>query len=124
MLILTIRTDKPEAEIALYEGTHRLSRESWQAHRELSQTIHTKIEELLKARHKGWNDVEAIVCFKGPGIGLTVGNTLAYSLSLPIVSASGKEWASEGISRIQNGEDEKVAVPEYGAEAHITTPRK
>ena len=80
MLILTIRTDKPEAEIGLFEDNKQLAYEMWQAHRELSDTIHKKIEKLLKSQKKDWQNIDGIVCFKGPGsftglrIGLTVGN--------------------------------------------------
>ncbi len=47
MIILTIRTDKPEAEIGLYDGEQQLAYEMWSAHRQLAETIHTKIKELL-----------------------------------------------------------------------------
>ncbi|HSX43847.1 MAG TPA: tRNA (adenosine(37)-N6)-threonylcarbamoyltransferase complex dimerization subunit type 1 TsaB [Candidatus Saccharimonadales bacterium] len=130
MLILTIRTDKPEAEIGLYDNEMQLTYETWQAHRELSQTIHKKIEALLKSVKKDWHDLEGIVCFKGPGsftglrIGLTVGNTLSYSLTVPIVSSHGENWIQSGLERIKGGQNETVAMPEYGADANITQPRK
>jgi len=130
MLLLTIRTDKPEAEIGLFDNETELAYEKWEAHRELSQTIHKKIEALLKSQKKKWKDLEGIICYKGPGsftglrIGLTVGNSLAYSLDLPIVSDTGDDWISKATKRLQNNENEKIAMPEYGAEANITKPRK
>ena len=51
MLILTLRTDKPEAELGLYKNTHCLSYLNWQAHRKLAETIHKKIQELLAAEN-------------------------------------------------------------------------
>src|SRR5690349_11932866 len=98
MLILTIRTDKPESEIGLFDEEFQIAYETWEAHRQLSSTIHKKIEALLRQQKKDWSDVDAIVCFKGPGsftglrIGLSVANSLAYSLSKPIVSEQGKNW--------------------------------
>lgn len=130
MLILTIRTDKPEAGIGLYEDDQQLAYEKWQAHRELAETIHTKIEQLLKSQKKNWQDIEGLVCFKGPGsftglrIGLTVANALALGLEVPVVSAQGKDWIETGIKRLHKGEDEKVALPKYGAPVNITKPRK
>jgi tRNA threonylcarbamoyladenosine biosynthesis protein TsaB len=130
MLILTIRTDKPEAEIGLFEDDKQLAYETWQAHRELSVTIHKKIDELLKTQNKELEDVRGIVCFKGPGsftglrIGLTVGNTLAYGLQIPIVGAMGESWQRDGIQRLLKGDNEKVAMPEYGAEPNITVRKK
>ena len=130
MLILTIRTDKPQAEIGLYEEGNKLFYDKWEAHRRLSETIHKQIAKFMQSISKDWNDIEGIVCFKGPGsftglrIGLTVGNALAYSLQIPIVSTQDKNWIKVGIEKLQKGQDETVAIPEYGSEAHITKPKK
>lgn len=130
MLVLAIRTNKPEAEISLFEDTTLLAQESWQGHRELSTTIHIKIEELLKTNHKKLEDIKGIICFKGPGsftglrIGLTVGNALAANLAVPIVATMGKNWINDGLAQILDGKDEKNVVPEYGSEAHITQQKR
>jgi tRNA threonylcarbamoyladenosine biosynthesis protein TsaB len=130
MLILTIRTDKPEAEIGLYNDAQQLGYEIWQAHRELSSTIHKKITELLKQQQKAWQDIEGIVCFKGPGsftglrIGITIANAAAATLQVPIVSSSGKDWLEKGLARLQNSENEKSAIPEYGQAPHITKQKR
>jgi len=130
MIILTIRTDKPEAEIGLYDGEKQLAYETWLAHRQLAETMHGKIEALLKKQQKDWSDVQGIVCYEGPGsftglrIGLTVGNALAYSYGIPIVATGDPQWLEAGIQRMLNGEDDKQALPFYGAEAHITPQKK
>ena len=130
MLILTIRSDKPEAEIGLFEDGKETVYTKWEDHRRLAETIHTKIAKNLQFVGKDWGDIEGLVCFKGPGsftglrIGLTVGNTLAYSLQIPIVSAEGKDWIEKAMKKLQNGENETVSMPEYGSPVHITTPRK
>lgn len=129
MLILTIRTDKPEAEIGLYEGDHRLVYQTWQAHRKLSATIHTQIATLLKAEDKQLEDLQGIVIFQGPGsftglrLGMTVANAITYSLSIPIVATRGDDWLASGIERLHAGENDQIALPHYGAEAHITQQR-
>ena len=103
MIILTIRTDKPEAEIGLYDDNKRLAYETWQAHRLLAETLHRKIEVLLKGQGKDWKRIEGIACFQRPGsftglrIGLTVGNALAYSYDLPVVAAQEPEWLETAI---------------------------
>jgi len=130
MIILTIRTDKPEAEIGIYKDKEKLSYEIWPAHRQLAETIHLKIRDLLKEQKLSLEQLEGIACFKGPGsftglrIGLTVGNALAFSLKIPIVSNEGKDWQVEAIKRLLKGENETVALPEYGSDVHITTPKK
>lgn len=130
MLVLTIRTDKPEAELGLFTVHTKLAYEVWEAHRQLSVTIHQKIEQLLQAQGKTMQDVEAIVCFQGPGsftglrIGLSVGNALAYALGIPVIATMGDDWISRGITRLHAGERDELALPQYGAAAHITIPRK
>lgn len=129
MLILTIRTDKQAAEIGLYEDQVRLAYETWQAHRELAETINTKIIDVLQLADKRLHELEGLVAFKGPGsftglrIGLTVANALAYSLRIPVVSGMDDRWLQLGIGRLLENYDEKIAVPEYGALPHITAPK-
>ncbi len=129
-MILTIRTDKSEAEIGLYDSHREINHETWTAHRELSNTLLLKIEELLEKSKITLSDIEGLVVFKGPGsftglrIGITTANTLAYSLSIPVVAQEGEEWISEGIKRIKAGVDEKISLPEYGGEANITKQKK
>jgi len=129
MIILTIRSDKPEAEIGLYDADKRLAYETWQAHRQLAETIHHKIESLLKSRKKTWQDIQGITGFQGPGsftglrIGLTVTNALAASLAIPIVGATGKNWQTDDIVRLMAGKNDKQIIPEYGSPVHITSPK-
>ena len=128
MIILTIRSDKPEAEIGLFDSGQQLTYETWEAHRQLAETIHDKIETLLKDNHKDWSDLQGIVCFEGPGsftglrIGLSVANTLSYGLSIPIVGSQGDDWVQLGIKRLERGEHDPLALPHYGAPVHITKP--
>lgn len=129
MIILTIRTDKPEAEVGLYTDNKELAYETWQAHRALAETLLSKIAETLAAQKLSLKDVAGIACYKGPGsftglrIGLTVGNALAYGLRLPIVSETGHNWRQTAVRRLLSGEKEPIALPEYGADIHITLPK-
>lgn len=129
MLILTIRTDKPEAELGLYDDDRQLKYETWLAHRELAETIHTKVNELLKDQQKTLANIQGIVVFKGPGsftglrIGVTVANALAYSLAVPIVATENQDWLERGIKMLQNDQNDQIVIPEYGALPHITPPK-
>lgn len=126
-MILTIRTDNPQAEVGLFYNTgQKRQYKKWQAHRQLAESIHKEIDVLRKAESKTWQDVSGIICYKGPGsftglrIGLTVANALAYGLSIPVVSEVGEAWISTGIKRLASGNGEYVVVPEYGRGPHIT----
>ena len=130
MIVLTIRTDKPEAEIGLYDDNAKRAYETWQAHRQLAETIHRNIETMLRENNLSLQDIQGILCFQGPGsftglrIGITVGNALAYSLDVPIVTSQDPAWIKTGIGRLMNGENEQRAMPFYGADAHITPQKK
>ena len=130
-MILTIRTDKPEAEIGLYtsEGSS-IAQKTWLAHRELADTLLSEIHTLLEGQRKNYSDLTGLVVFQGPGsftglrIGLTVANAFAYAREIPIVGATGDDWIAAGIRALEGGENREVVLPEYGAEANITKPRK
>lgn len=130
MMILTLRTDKPEAELGLYDGATQVVYVTWPAHRQLAETIHTKIKDILDAQNKELSMIEGVVAFQGPGsftglrIGLAVANALAYGLGVPIVGAQNPEWIAQGIARIMAGETHGQVVPFYGAEVHITPQKK
>ncbi len=129
-MILVMRTDKPEAEIGLFENSKKIDYMTWTAHRQLADTIHAKIKELLDGQGKGLADLSGVVAYKGPGsftglrIGLSVANALAYGLDIPIIAADGQDWVKSGLAKLEAGQNDKLAMPEYGAPANITTPRK
>lgn len=129
-MILTLRTDKPEAELGLYEDDKQLAYIVWPAHRELAETIHRRIDTLLKEHTKQLHDITGIVCFQGPGsftglrIGLSVANALAVALDVPIVASQGDDWLKVGVARLVSGENDIQALPFYGADAHITPQKK
>lgn len=129
-MILVIRTDKPESELGLFEGTEKLAYEQWQAHRQLAETIHHKLEELLKSQSKTLGDITAVVIYQGPGsftglrIGMSVANALAYSLDVPITATTGDDWIQEGIKAVLEKPSKTPVTPEYGMAPHITQQKK
>jgi tRNA threonylcarbamoyladenosine biosynthesis protein TsaB len=130
MLILTIRTDNPEAEVGLFDGNNHIFYTKWMAHYQLAETIHKRIQKLIDDNSTTLSQLQGIVVYKGPGsftglrIGLSVANTLADSLKIPIVGTNRNYWIKTGISWITNGQNDKLVMPEYGSEPHITSPKK
>ncbi len=130
MLILTIRTENPEAELGLYIVNKKLDYYVWHADRELSETILTNIKKLLVKNSYTLEDLGGIIIYQGPGsftglrIGFSVANTLAYSLDCRIVTTNEDNWIHQGIELLQTTETSKQVFPFYGAEANITQAKK
>lgn len=129
-MILCLRTDKPEAELHLLKEGQECDRMLWYAHRELSDTLLSALEELLARNEVEKTDLTGIISFTGPGsftglrIGVTVANTLAYSLSIPHVGSDGDGWVQAGLQRVTQANNSRIITPRYGSEARITQPRK
>jgi tRNA threonylcarbamoyladenosine biosynthesis protein TsaB len=130
MLILTVRTDKPEAEVGLYEDMEKITYITWMAHRELATTLHQQIFKLLQSADKEWRDILGIALYKGPGsftglrIGAAVANSLANSLEISIVGGGGDNWQDESLKRLMDGDNDRIVIPMYGADAHTTQARR
>lgn len=129
-MIITLRTDNPDAEIGLYDSQKQLGYFTWHADRQLAKDLLKMIHQELQKQNADWQDISGVVVFEGPGsftglrIGITVADTLAYGLGVPIVATQGEDWLQKGLDRLEKGEDDKLALPHYGAEANITMPKK
>lgn len=128
-MILAIRTDQPTAELYLFDKKNKLDSYSWLAHRNLASEILEKIEYLLAKNNANIQSLTGIIIFTGQGsftglrIGTTVANTLAYSLTIPIVSAQGDTWLEEGLASMDSQKASVYVLPEYSSEPNITKPK-
>ena len=128
-MIVLLDTSTPVCKLALIDGETRLDDE-WESGRTLAKGLLGYLQDNFAKIGKDWNDISGIVAYKGPGsftglrIGLTVLNTIAGSQKIPIVGTTNDDWQSIGLQRLDAGENDELVMPEYGAEAHITTPRK
>lgn len=128
-MILLLNTSTPVCEID-FVSTDEVSELKWQADRQLAKGLLAFIHEQLVSRGLEWKDITGIGAFEGPGsftglrIGLTVMNTLADSLQIPIVGGRGDDWKADVKTRLESGENDRIVLPYYGSEANITTPRK
>jgi tRNA threonylcarbamoyladenosine biosynthesis protein TsaB len=129
-MILAIKTNQEQAELYLYENNKIIDSYKWQAHRQLADTIHIKIQDLLSKNDISYADLEGLIIYQGPGsftglrIGISVFNTIAYILNIPIVACDGDYWLKVGLVRLQNNHNDKIALPLYGGNANITLPKK
>lgn len=129
-LTLTIRTDKPIAELRLWSDDKLKVEKVWYAHKELSASILQQISNILKEVDCQAKDLTGIVVYKGPGsftglrIGITTANTLAFSLGIPLVGTTGENWQKLGTEGLTKNLNNKIVIPFYGGEANITKPKK
>lgn len=128
-MLLLLDTSTPVCYVTLVDHESSVSYE-WQADRTLAKGLLGFLRDSLAKQDADIHALTGIGVMKGPGsftglrIGLTVANTLADGLQVPIVGATGENWQERALEKLRSGEDEKIVMPEYGAAAHITTPRK
>lgn len=128
-MILYLDTSTPTCQLTFSEDNWK-HEVSWEARRGLAKGLLSFLDTQLKEVGKTWADVTGIVVYQGPGsftglrIGITVCNSLAYANNVPIVGTTGDDWKNQGALRLQAGENDEIAMPEYGGEANITQPRK
>jgi tRNA threonylcarbamoyladenosine biosynthesis protein TsaB len=128
-MILLVDTSTPVCKLSLIDGDERFD-DTWQADRQLAKGLLAYLHDQLEARGKTFQDISGIGVFTGPGsftglrIGLTVLNTLADAEAIPIIGCNGDGWEQVALARLAAGEDDHIALPFYGSDAHITTPRK
>lgn len=128
-MILFLDSSTSVAKLTIiYDGLHQ--KVEWHADRQLAKGLLLWITEQVQLRGKQLSDITGIGVYIGPGsftglrIGLTVLNTLADALPVPIVGAGGHNWQKVAEERLLNGEDDKIVLPMYGTSANITKPRK
>lgn len=129
-MIVALRTDTKDASIWLFDGATQISVFTWQADRQLAKDLLKVIHDELQKQNCSWQDITGVAVFKGPGsftglrIGITVANSLAYSLEVPVVGESGDDWLTDSLNRLADAKNDRIVLPFYGADAHITAPRK
>ena len=128
-MILLLDTSTPTCKLSIFaDGS--IEDFSWESGRGLSAGLLEYIQTTLHSRGFDWADIKGLVIYRGPGsftglrIGISVFNALSEARQLPIVGTTSDNWKEAGLARIEAGESDKIVLPEYGADANITTPRK
>lgn len=129
-MILAMRTDNPEAELALYDQDQPIVHEKWHGHRQLAETIHIKLRDILAKARTSYADITGIIFYEGPGsftglrIGASIVNAIAFEANIPIAAVSGEQWIEDGLRILAAEQGSAWVAPEYGAPPNVTTPRK
>lgn len=115
-MILIINTiERNTIELGISDGETDLVQYETQNQ---SNDLLVKINELLKRKQKSLKDITAIAVNQGPGsftgvrVGITVANTLAWSLNIPVVGyPEGK--LEDAISKIKQNKFSQIVLPYY-----------
>jgi len=98
-----------------------------------SENILKGIDRLLKGNKKSWKAIKGIVVVNGPGsfagirIALSVANTLAWLLRIPVVgvnlrpSEDNKILMNRGLAKLLKFREKRIVQPFYGQEPKITS---
>ncbi len=128
-MILLLDTATPTAHLTIVDGEDCTDYQ-WEANRELAHGLLSWLQSMVSQSGKTFTDLRGIGVFEGPGsftglrIGMTVCNTLAESLQIPIVTTTGDDWRQVALDRLRAGENDEIALPLYDRDANITKPRK
>ena len=128
-MILALDTSTPTCRV--YIVSDKVTKEyEWEIGRGLADGILGYLRERLQENNCDWSQISAIAAYKGPGsftglrIGLTVLNTIADTMDIPIIGETGEDWLERSLKRIELGESDELVRPLYGREPNITKPRK
>ena len=128
-MIALLDTSTGLCQLTLVDGV-TIHEHQWQADRQLAHGLLEFVRQSLAEHDADFTTLTGLGVYRGPGsytglrIGMTVWNTLADARSLSIVGATGDDWQGQARQRLAAGKTDRIVLPEYGGEAHITTPRK
>jgi tRNA threonylcarbamoyladenosine biosynthesis protein TsaB len=129
-MILALKTDGATTEIdILTKDGEKIEHVLWESGRTLADGLLEHITLALGRQSKTIQDLTGIIIFRGPGsftslrIGITVANTLARSLDLPIVGAIGEDWLATGLVELPKAQIGQIILPLYDREPNITKPK-
>ena len=127
-MILALKTDSDPTEFYIIDKQGKISKQKkWHSERSLAKNLLAELDKILNGN---FNKLSGLIVFSGPGsftglrIGITVMNTIAYAQNIPIIGTSGENWIKEGIKRLNSKDNDKIVIPNYGADVNITKPKK
>ena len=133
-MILAIDTVGEMATVSLYGADRKqIASKQVPADRTLSESLLRTIDSLYNESKMNRLKTKKVVVYNGPGsftgirIGVTIANTIAQSLNIPIGSSGGdkKDWFNRALLSVEDAETFSApAICEYGSAPNITKPKK
>ena len=129
-MILLWNSAEMLVHVTLVDAEGEQTNIEWLAERHLARDMLAYLRDLLATRRLTFTDITGIGVNRGPGsftglrIGLTVLNTIASTEHISIVGTTGENWREDCLTKLHEGANDQIVLPEYGGDAHITKPRK
>jgi len=105
-MILAINTANEKISIALYEKGKIEKELPWESYRTQSKELLPEIDKLMRENKIKLADIDAIAVNHGPGsytglrVGISIANTLGWSLDKPVVGVNSKNNAEDKMSAL------------------------
>ncbi len=118
---LIIDTTDKNCVVSLGDGDTIINSIKWQWKKDTGTEVLKNIDKLLKKSKKNLKDLKAILVNRGPGsftgtrVGITVANTLGWSLDVPVIGYRDGELEKvlAKISKNKQTKFSSIAVPYY-----------
>jgi len=117
-LVLALETSTRNCSVALIQDKELIGIKEEHADQYIhSEKLHLFIQELLETHNYKASQLSAIAVGAGPGsytglrIGVASAKALAYSLSIPLISAKGTELLKEGLLQRESLAPESIIHP-------------
>ena len=94
---MIIDTTDKKCEV-VFSNDANIDRIKWRWRKDTGTELLKNIDKLLKKRRKKLESIKAILVNQGPGsytgtrVGITIANTLGWSLNIPVIGYSGKDF--------------------------------
>jgi len=104
VLTLCINTAGHTNTLTIVKNKHLFAEKNWQSDRNETETILPKLEKLLREAELKIGQIETINIIQGIGgftslrVGISIANTIAYDLNIPIYATSVFELWSKRIN--------------------------
>jgi len=131
MILVIDTTDFKHAIVALIDNSKIKSKKKFSAQYKQSEKLLKEIDRLFIASKLKLKRLRGIIVISGPGpftavrIGVTVANTLSWSLRIPIAGIKKdnlnlNELASQSKNIFKKSKNKEIVIPHYGKEPNIT----
>ena len=134
-LILYINTSSPKKNQIVLKSGKVVIKKTFKTEYNQTESLLFEIDQLFAEANKSPQNLTGIIAVIGPGpftalrVGITIANTLAYSLAVPVVGFKTSQFdslsnlISKGEKAILLKKQTKPLIPYYGKEPNITKPK-